>query len=181
MSCYLNILVAHDGSADADAALEHATRLARDQHARVTLLTVAPMPHQPGAMGAPATPDLLECFTSSQRRAASSIPGDISVTTHLLRGDPAETILRVARKGEHDLIVMGSHGHSRLHRALLGSVSHRILHDSPVPVMLIRQIGERAADSERVEPQPSALARRSSTRQPIGSASSTMIPAGPRT
>lgn len=138
MSCYRNILVAHDGSADADAALEHATGLARDQHARLTLLTVAPLPHQPGAMGAPATPDLLDCFTDSQRRATESVPADVSLTTQLLRGEPAETILCAVRKGEHDLIVMGSHGHSRLHRALLGSVSQRILHDSPVPVLLIR-------------------------------------------
>lgn len=138
MSCYRNILIAHDGSADADAALEHAAQLARDQHARLTLLTVAPLPHQPGAMGAPVTPDLVDCFTESQRRAADSVPDDVSVTTQLLRGEPAETILCAARKGDHDLIVMGSHGHSRLHRALLGSVSHRILHDSPVPVLLIR-------------------------------------------
>ncbi|MGO9322184.1 MAG: universal stress protein [Solirubrobacteraceae bacterium] len=138
MSCYRNILVAHDGSADADAALEHATGLARDQHARLTLLTVAPPPHQPGAMSAPATPDLLDCFTDSQRRAAESVPADVSLTTQLLRGEPAETILCAVREGEHDLIVMGSHGHSRLHRALLGSVSQRILHDSPVPVLLIR-------------------------------------------
>jgi nucleotide-binding universal stress UspA family protein len=144
MSCYRNILVAHDGSADADAALEHAAQLARDQHARLTLLTVAPLPHQPGAMGAPATPDLHECFTDAQRRAADSIPADISVTTQLLRGDPAETILCTVRKGEHDLIVMGSHGHSRLHRALLGSVSHRILHASPVPVMLVRHSSDQA-------------------------------------
>lgn len=138
MSCYRKILVAHDGSADADVALEHASRLARDQHARLTLLTVAPPPHQPGAMGAPATPDLLDCFTDSQRRAAESVPADVSLTTQLLRGEPAETILCAVREGEHDLIVMGSHGHSRLHRALLGSVSQRILHDSPVPVLLIR-------------------------------------------
>jgi nucleotide-binding universal stress UspA family protein len=141
VSCYRNILVAHDGSADAEAALEHATQLARDQHARLTLLTVVPLPHQPGAMGAPATPDLLECFTDAQRRGANSIPADVSVTTQLLRGDPADTILCTVRNGEHDLIVMGSHGHSRLHRALLGSVSHRILHDSPVPVLLIRHNG----------------------------------------
>jgi nucleotide-binding universal stress UspA family protein len=120
MSCYRNILVAHDGSADADAALEHATQLARDQHARLTLLTVAPLPRQPGAMGAPATPDLLDCFIDSQRRAADSVPEDVGITTQLLRGDPAETILCTVRKNNHDLIVMGSHGHSRLHRALLG-------------------------------------------------------------
>jgi nucleotide-binding universal stress UspA family protein len=138
VSCYRNILVAHDGSADADAALAHATQLARDQHARLTLLTVAPLPRQPGAMGAPTTPDLLDCFTVSQRRAVDSVPDDVSLTTQLLRGDPAETILGAVREGDHDLIVMGSHGHSRLHRALLGSVSYRILHDSPVPVLLIR-------------------------------------------
>jgi nucleotide-binding universal stress UspA family protein len=158
VSCYRNILVAHDGSADADAALEHAAQLARDQHARLTLLTVAPSPHQPGAMGAPATPDLLECFTDAQRRAADSIPADISVTTQLLRGDPAETILCTVRTGEHDLIVMGSHGHSRLHRALLGSVSHRILHASPVPVMLVRHSCDQAPSLERLESQPPAAA-----------------------
>jgi nucleotide-binding universal stress UspA family protein len=34
--------------------------------------------------------------------------------------------------------VMGSHGHSRFHRALLGSVSERVLRASRVPVLLMR-------------------------------------------
>jgi nucleotide-binding universal stress UspA family protein len=156
MSCYLDILVAHDGSADADAALEHAIRLARDQHARLTLLTVAPLTHQPGAMTAPATPDLLDSFTDTQRRAVDSVPDDIGVTTQLLRGDPAETILCTVRKGEHDLIVMGSHGHGRLHRALLGSVSYRVLRDSPVPVLLIRHKSAESKDLELLGSTPGA-------------------------
>jgi nucleotide-binding universal stress UspA family protein len=157
VSCYLDILVAHDGSADAEAALEHAIRLARDQHARLTLLTVAPLSHQPGAMGAPATPDLLDSFTAGQRRAVDSVPDDIGVTTQLLRGDPAETILCTVRKGEHDLIVMGSHGHGRLHRALLGSVSYRVLRDSPVPVLLIRHKSAEPGDLGSLESAPSAV------------------------
>jgi nucleotide-binding universal stress UspA family protein len=160
VSCYLDILVAHDGSADADAALEHAIRLARDQHARLTLLTVAPLTHQPGAMTAPATPDLLDSFTDSQRRAVDSVPDDIGVTTQLLRGDPAETILCAVRKGEHDLIVMGSHGHGRLHRALLGSVSYHVLRDSPVPVLLIRHKSTGSKDVELVESTPGAAVTR---------------------
>jgi nucleotide-binding universal stress UspA family protein len=138
MGCYREILVAHDGSADADAALAHAVGLARDQHARLTLLTVAPFPHPAPAASASATPDLLDAFLDTQRRAVASVPADISLTTQLVRGEPAEAILRISREAEHDLIVMGSHGHGRLHRALLGSVSFRVLHDSRVPVLLIR-------------------------------------------
>jgi nucleotide-binding universal stress UspA family protein len=139
MSCYHRILVAHDGSADADAALEHAIRLARDQHACLTLLTVAPLPNQPPAISATATPDLTDCFNECLRRAAVSVPPDVGLTTRLLRGGAAEVILRTIRESDHDLVVMGSHGHGRLHRALLGSVSYRVLHDSPVPVLLLRR------------------------------------------
>jgi nucleotide-binding universal stress UspA family protein len=156
MSCYGRILVAYDGSADAAAALEHAVRLARDQNARLTLLTVVPPPHQPATMSAPATPDLLACFFEAQRSGAASVPSDIGLTTQLLRGDPAETILGAVRNGEHDLIVMGSSGHGRLHRALLGSVSYRVLHDSPVPVLLIRRQNRRSIDLE-AESTPAAV------------------------
>jgi nucleotide-binding universal stress UspA family protein len=139
MSCYRNILVAYDGSADSDAALEHAIRLARDQHACLTLMTVAPLSQQPPSMSAQAVPDLTECFSASLRGAAESVPADVGLTTRVLRGTPAEVILRSVREGGYDLVVMGSHGHGRLHRALLGSVSYRVLHDSPAPVLLIRR------------------------------------------
>jgi nucleotide-binding universal stress UspA family protein len=151
MSCYRNILVAHDGSADADAALEHAIRLARDQHACLTLLTVAPLPHAPAAMSASPTPDLLDSFKVALCRAVESVPPDIGLRTQLLRGEPAETIVASARKGGHDLIVMGSHGHGRLHRALLGSVSFRVLHDSHVPVLFMRHTSAETNEVEALE------------------------------
>jgi nucleotide-binding universal stress UspA family protein len=162
MSCYRSILVAYDGSADADAALEHAIRLARDQHACLTLLTVAPLPHQPPSMSAQPTPDLTDCFTASLRRAADSVPPDVGLTTRVLRGNPPDVILRSIRECEHDLVVMGSHGHGRLHRALLGSVSYRVLRDSPVPVLLIRRKAKSPAAAsvvtdaavDRVVPSP---------------------------
>lgn len=137
MSCYHRILVAVDGSADAEAALRHAVDLVRDQNALMTLLTVAPPQPTPVGAATSAPPDL-HCFHEKLlREATDSIPADIGVTTRIERGNPAETILRVAAEG-HDLVVMGSHGHSRVHRALLGSASERVLKASTVPVLLMR-------------------------------------------
>jgi nucleotide-binding universal stress UspA family protein len=138
MSIYRHILVAVDGSPDAEAALAHATALARDQNARITLLTVAPAPATAAGAGASQPPDPLDLHASLLREATASIPDDVGVTTRLERGDAAETILKVATENDHDLIAMGSHGHSRFHRALIGSVSERVLKTSPVPVLLLR-------------------------------------------
>ena len=136
MACYHHILVALDGSPDADQALRHAVTLARDQNARLTLLTVAPPLSPAVGAGASPPPDLLDMHTKILREATDWLPDDVGVTTRLERGDAAETILRVA--ADHDLIVMGSHGHGRFHRALLGSVSEKVLHASTVPVLLMR-------------------------------------------
>jgi nucleotide-binding universal stress UspA family protein len=138
MACYHRILVAVDGSPDAEAALRHAFALARDQHALITLLTVAPPPSTPVGAGASAPPDMGDFHAGILRGATEMVPADLGVTTRLERGNPAETILKLIGEGDHDLVVLGSHGHSRVHRALLGSVSERVLKASTVPVLLMR-------------------------------------------
>jgi nucleotide-binding universal stress UspA family protein len=139
VSQYRNILVAIDGSPDAAAALRHAVSLAHDQNAPLTLLTVVPPPPKPaGASGVPASQDLTELYVKILREAVESVPDDVGVTSRLEHGAIAETILRIAGEGEHDLLVMGSHGHSRMRRALLGSVSERLLHTATIPVLLMR-------------------------------------------
>lgn len=148
MACYHRILVAIDGSPDAEAARRHAVTLARDQNALITLLTVAPPPATPIGVGASAPPDMLDFHSRTLREATDSIPDDVGVTTRLERGNPAERILEIVREGDHDLVVMGSHGHSRVHRALLGSVSERVLKSSTVPVLLMRSPGIKVAPPE---------------------------------
>jgi nucleotide-binding universal stress UspA family protein len=154
MGCYHKILVALDGSPDADAALGHAVSLARDQNARLTLLTVGPSPNRSAAVGAAVPPDLIDVHCELLRDALALIPKDIGVTTRLERGDAPATILRISGEEESDLIVMGSHGHSRVHRALLGSVSERVLAKSATPVLLMRGPGCGSAPSRRAEKQP---------------------------
>jgi nucleotide-binding universal stress UspA family protein len=138
VSCYGNILVALDGSPDAEAALLHAVTLARDQNARLTLLSVAPRSPVPTGAGVPPPPDLTEVHEELLREALELVPGDVGVTTRLEHGDPASAILERVEEGSCDLVVMGSHGHSRVHRALMGSVSERVLRGARVPVLLMR-------------------------------------------
>jgi nucleotide-binding universal stress UspA family protein len=59
-----------------------------------------------------------------------------AVQTHLVTGDPAEGILRVAENVGATLICAGTTGKSGIERILIGSVARRLLHDSKVPLLL---------------------------------------------
>jgi nucleotide-binding universal stress UspA family protein len=56
------------------------------------------------------------------------------VVVHLTPGDPASTIVDIARSGSSDLIMMPTHGHGVFLRAVLGSVTAKVLHGAPCPV-----------------------------------------------
>lgn len=61
-----------------------------------------------------------------------------SVELEQLEGDPGETIARRAAELRCESIVMGTHGRGRLASAVMGSVAHRVVQLSPVPVTLTR-------------------------------------------
>lgn len=140
MTIYRHILVALDGSADSRTALRHAIALARDQNAKLTVLTVVPTTPTPVGPGVSPPPETAESHNKIIREALGTIPRDIGVTTRLEHGEIPHTILKVVAEEQYDLLVMGSHGHSRVHRALLGSVSERVLHKAAVPVLMLRAL-----------------------------------------
>ena len=53
-------------------------------------------------------------------------------------GVPAAEIVRVAQREKVHMIVMGTHGHGLLGRAVMGSVAQRVVTDSDVPVLLVK-------------------------------------------
>ena len=53
-------------------------------------------------------------------------------------GTPAEEIVRAAKREKAHMIVMGTHGHGLLGRAVMGSVAQRVVTDSDVPVLLVK-------------------------------------------
>ena len=140
VSIYRHILVALDGSADSRTALRHAVSLAQEQNAKLTLLTVVPHQATPVGPGVAPPPETDESHNEIIKKALQEIPRNVGVTTRLEHGEIADTLLRAVKGDDYDLLVMGSHGHSRVHRALLGSVSEKVLHKAAVPVLMLRSL-----------------------------------------
>ena len=69
-----------------------------------------------------------------QGRDGRNLVVDIVVS----EGQPTELILAKAAETKTDLIVMGSHRHSAIGEALLGSTTNKVLHRSAVPVLVVR-------------------------------------------
>jgi nucleotide-binding universal stress UspA family protein len=139
---FRNILVAIDGSADAEEALGHAIDLAGCANARLTIFSAVPSPpaYAYSTPGAAALADLSEEARSETeeivRAARDRAPQDVSTTT-VVKNEPAKSaLLHQIKEGEHDLVVMGSRGRGAVRSALLGSVSHHVLHHSGVPVLI---------------------------------------------
>jgi len=57
---------------------------------------------------------------------------------HVEEGHPAEIILANAKRHDVDLIIMGSHRHTVVGDALLGTTTHKVLHSASQPVLVVR-------------------------------------------
>ena len=149
---FRNILVAVDGSPHGDRALDEAIDIARGSNAKLTIITGAAEPRAASmvvlASGAAAAlgPALMQHAERVIRTAADRVPDDLSVTTILTEKPIRQAILERIEEGGHDLVVMGSRGRGTVRSAVLGSVSHHVLHHSPVPVLVVH------ADPAALEP-----------------------------
>jgi nucleotide-binding universal stress UspA family protein len=137
-----NILVAIDGSPDADAALAHAIDLSESEHTRLTLMTaVCGVPPTAYLIAGEGAGQLRENVYEQARdviqQARDRVPADLPVTTVLSEQPIRIALMRQIKEGQHDLVVMGSRGRGAVRAALLGSVSHYMLHHSPVPVLVV--------------------------------------------
>jgi nucleotide-binding universal stress UspA family protein len=155
---YRSILVALDGSPASEAALEQAIELARDEGARLTLISAAAPPRW-RPVGPYIVPIATEAELEKQAqqvldRAEARVPADVPVSSIVRRGDAAKAILARIEQGEHDLVVIGSRGLGPVASLVLDSVSRGVLARSPVPVLIATAHPEaahaRKADRMRV-------------------------------
>ena len=150
---FQNILVAIDGSPDADQALTQAIDLAEAEHARLTLFSAVVRPPASAYFGAGGgMAATIACGAAAEtesilRDAVRRVPDRVSVST-VQSNEPARpALVHQIKTGHHDLVVMGSRGRGALRSVLLGSVSHFVLHHSPVPVLIVHADPERGLES----------------------------------
>jgi nucleotide-binding universal stress UspA family protein len=150
-----NILVPVDFSDCSRDALEVAITWAQQFGSEITVLHAWQTPHfvSPDLMvslpNEPGTP-FIDYMGNEARAALESFleniprPDAVELNNRLEVGEAAEVIQEVLDEGEHQLVVMGTHGRRGLERLLMGSVAERTIRTSPVPVLTVpRHEGER--------------------------------------
>jgi nucleotide-binding universal stress UspA family protein len=141
---FRRLLVAFDGSPHAQQALTEAIDLAQTNSGTLTVMSVTPEPSV-WAMSGYDVPINVDRVSKELEReyqslldgAVESVPADLPVKKVLKRGPAGPRIVDEANAGNHDLVVMGSRGRGELRSLLLGSVSHRVLEASHVPVLVV--------------------------------------------
>lgn len=140
----MKILIAVDGSPVSRRAVQHAIRLSK-QLARPGVLTLfnADMPLLQAAavkLGADAVREYHADNGQHAIRDARALlkRAKLPFRELLVVADPAEAIVREAKAGKHDLVVMGTRGRGALEGLLLGSVARKVIAQSSVPVTVVR-------------------------------------------
>jgi nucleotide-binding universal stress UspA family protein len=143
------ILLATDGSSDAELALGTAVDLANSTDSDLHVVTVAP--------GYPSYDVRNPAVVEQLREEAEKVLGEQAKKIEQAGGKVAERHLRIAGRHRADqivevaedigagLIVMGSRGLGGIRRALIGSVSDSVVRHAHCPVLIVRPEEARAA------------------------------------
>lgn len=146
------LILGCDGSENAIAAAGYASTLARATRASVKLVHVFPRTaldligmHGPSAAMVGIDPFDQETFSRLSDDAAAQafdlaaeqLDPALNIERVRLAGDPSTELVRFANESDSPLILLGHRGLGRISGALMGSVSQRVIHHAPCPVMVI--------------------------------------------
>ncbi len=135
------ILVPLDGTDEAKEILPYVTQLAKCLEVPLALHTVVDL-HRfelPSSLSlAQIEANLLVHANDHLASVARSVQEEgVLVSTSTSLGNSAEEILRIAKEEGYGLIAMATHARNLVARALLGSVTDKVVHSSEVPVLVI--------------------------------------------
>jgi len=147
------IIVPLDGSEHSVRALDNAIQIAKKFDGKITLVHVYSVlgPRRVYSIGMAETGipahELVSKLDEAAREAGARILEDgeemvkaeeVQVETLLREGHAVKGILKTAREGEFDLIVMGARGLGKIKEIFLGSVSHGVTRHAPCPVLVVK-------------------------------------------
>ena len=137
---FKTIVVGVDGTERSERAARAAADLAQKYAAEVVLVfSYEPVPRYLGSeLYEDAVAQAIAHGEEVLENAAASIDDEHSIDTDLLEGPPADAILRVVESRDADLIVIGSRGLGEIAAMALGSVGHKLIQHSNVPVLIVK-------------------------------------------
>jgi nucleotide-binding universal stress UspA family protein len=158
----MRILLAVDGSGHSEAAVDAIVRQQFPSGSEVRIISVAAAPYFPTSSTEERANIALyvEFEKASQERAnlavekaAATLRADegtrhLKITTEVLPGLPKQALLEAAEAFGADLIVVGSHGHGKLERFLMGSVAQAVALHATCSVEIVRRSAAKTADSK---------------------------------
>jgi nucleotide-binding universal stress UspA family protein len=144
----MRILIAYDGSPDARVAVEEVATRPWPKGTQVRLITIVEQPIVIPPPNFEFYGPLIVGVQSSLREEAHkhiqealgrfSERQDLEMTYEIRDGSPKVSLLEAIQEWKADLVVIGSHGKSRMERLLLGSVSHALVTSAPCSVEVAR-------------------------------------------
>ena len=140
----MKVLYATDGFPPADDAKRVLMKLFRRDHVKVAVVTVThSWSFDPDHLLVELEP-IAERRGESQDivRFAAKYLEEAGFDTHtmVLEGHPGHEIVRLAKEGGYDIVILGAGSHSWLGNRLLGSVSTFLLHEAPCSVVVVHEV-----------------------------------------
>jgi nucleotide-binding universal stress UspA family protein len=148
------ILVATDSSAASNRAVKMAAQLAEQYNAELLIIHVIRDMQIPFEIKEipELEPDKFELFNDAREEVMRKIAESVlklakklagkadadKVQTVIGTGDPATSILSVARRRKVDMIVIGTRGLSKLKSKILGSVSRKVTNNAETSCLIVR-------------------------------------------
>ena len=140
---FAHVVVGIDGSPEAREAARQAARLTDGELAFVAAYDPAEAIVGGTAIGVPVYADerALRARAESALREAATVVAESSAATELVRGRSWEALLAEVERRAASLVVVGSHGNSRLGGVVLGSTATELVHKAPCSVLVARTAG----------------------------------------
>ena len=132
------LVLGYDGSDGSRAALEKAVEVAKLESARIVVVFAYEIPAAYGGETGDYRRAVRELAEQKVAEAVERITAaGVEYEVELVPERPAHGLVDVAAKVGASMIVIGTNGEHPIKGVVLGSVPHKLLHISPVPVLVV--------------------------------------------